>query len=208
MPGAPRTRRLPGSMNSWFEFRKDRYPDPAAYKRWCDDNGVTVTLDLNRPGIPLNPSWKTEYEHPGNHRLSRFHQPRDAQVDMASLLHQGVRSGAQVSRRCGMARRVRLSGPGPLDDARPAASDGRKNRSTITSTCRRPASRKAGIRPSARRSDPISGAAASPRARSGGARTGAATSTATGPTWPTRCGRCSPREYRGSPISITTPAGT
>jgi alpha-D-xyloside xylohydrolase len=47
-----------GQANSWFEFRADRYPDPAEYKRWCDANGVTVTLDLNRPGIPLNPSWQ------------------------------------------------------------------------------------------------------------------------------------------------------
>jgi len=54
-----------GQMNSWFEWRKDRYPDPAEYKKWCDDNGVTVTLDLNRPGIPLNASWKTEYGMPG-----------------------------------------------------------------------------------------------------------------------------------------------
>ena len=54
-----------GQKNSWFEFRKDRYPDPAEYKKWCDDNGVTVTLDLNRPGIPLNPSWKDEYSMPG-----------------------------------------------------------------------------------------------------------------------------------------------
>ncbi len=54
-----------GQKNSWFEFRKDRYPDPAAYKKWCDANGITVTLDLNRPGIPLNPSWKNEYSMPG-----------------------------------------------------------------------------------------------------------------------------------------------
>ncbi len=54
-----------GQKNSWFEFRKDRFPDPAEYKKWCDDNGVTVTLDLNRPGIPLNQSWKTEYSMPG-----------------------------------------------------------------------------------------------------------------------------------------------
>jgi alpha-D-xyloside xylohydrolase len=54
-----------GQKNSWFEFRKDRYPDPAEYKKWCDDNGVTVTLDLNRPGIPLNASWKDEYSMPG-----------------------------------------------------------------------------------------------------------------------------------------------
>jgi alpha-D-xyloside xylohydrolase len=46
-----------GQQNSWFEFRKSMYPDPAEYKQWCDANGITVTLDLNRPGIPLNPSW-------------------------------------------------------------------------------------------------------------------------------------------------------
>ncbi len=64
-----------GQMNSWFEFRKDRYPDPAAYKAWCDTNGVTVTLDLNRPGIPLNPSWKTEYSIPGTTDCPDFTNP-------------------------------------------------------------------------------------------------------------------------------------
>jgi alpha-glucosidase len=54
-----------GQKNSWFDWRKDRFPDPAEYKRWCDENGVTVTLDLNRPGIPLNPSWRNEYSIPG-----------------------------------------------------------------------------------------------------------------------------------------------
>jgi alpha-D-xyloside xylohydrolase len=54
-----------GQINSWFEFRADRYPDPAEYKAWCDANGVTVALDLNRPGIPLNPSWMASYGIPG-----------------------------------------------------------------------------------------------------------------------------------------------
>jgi alpha-glucosidase len=49
---------ISGQMNSWFEFRtKDRYPDPPEYKRWCDANGITVTLDLNRPGIPMCWGW-------------------------------------------------------------------------------------------------------------------------------------------------------
>ena len=64
-----------GQKNSWFEFRKDRYPDPAEYKRWCDENGVTVTLDLNRPGIPLNPSWKNEYSIPGTTDCPDFTNP-------------------------------------------------------------------------------------------------------------------------------------
>jgi alpha-glucosidase (family GH31 glycosyl hydrolase) len=64
-----------GQKDSWFEFRKDRYPDPAEYKRWCDENGVTVTLDLNRPGIPLNPSWKNEYSIPGTTDCPDFTNP-------------------------------------------------------------------------------------------------------------------------------------
>lgn len=64
-----------GQMNSWFEFRKDRYPDPAEYKQWCDANGVTVTLDLNRPGIPLNSSWKTSYGMPGTTGCPDFTNP-------------------------------------------------------------------------------------------------------------------------------------
>ena len=64
-----------GQQNSWFEFRKDKYPDPAEYKRWCDTNGVTVTLDLNRPGIPLNPSWMTQYSMPGTTGCPDFTNP-------------------------------------------------------------------------------------------------------------------------------------
>jgi len=64
-----------GQMNSWFEFRDDRYPDPAEYKRWTDANGVTVTLDLNRPGIPLNPSWNNAYSIPGTTDCPDFTNP-------------------------------------------------------------------------------------------------------------------------------------
>jgi alpha-D-xyloside xylohydrolase len=55
-----------GQKNSWFAWRTDQFPKPAEYKRWCDQNGVTVTLDLNRPGIQLNPSWRDEYDIHGN----------------------------------------------------------------------------------------------------------------------------------------------
>ncbi|MBN1575603.1 MAG: glycoside hydrolase family 31 protein [Chitinispirillaceae bacterium] len=64
-----------GQMNSWFEWRADRYPDPAGYKKWCDANGITVTLDLNRPGIPLNPSWKDSYGMPGTTGCPDFTNP-------------------------------------------------------------------------------------------------------------------------------------
>ena len=55
-----------GQKNSWFDWRDDRFPDPAAYRQWCDENGVTVTLDLNRPGIQLNPSWNPDLDINGN----------------------------------------------------------------------------------------------------------------------------------------------
>jgi alpha-D-xyloside xylohydrolase len=64
-----------GQQNSWFEFRKDKYPDPAEYKRWCDANGVTVSLDLNRPGIPLNPSWNPALSMPGTTAQPDFTNP-------------------------------------------------------------------------------------------------------------------------------------
>jgi alpha-glucosidase len=60
-------------MNSWFEFRKDRYPDPAEYKRWCDENGVTVTLDINRPGLSITPGWSDQqYGMPGTKACPDF----------------------------------------------------------------------------------------------------------------------------------------
>ncbi|MBN2196938.1 MAG: DUF5110 domain-containing protein [Polyangiaceae bacterium] len=67
-----------GQMNSWFEFRADRFPDPAEYQRWAAENGVTVTLDLNRPGIPLNPSWNDAYSIPGTNDCPDFTNPAAA----------------------------------------------------------------------------------------------------------------------------------
>ena len=64
-----------GQMNSWFEWRADKFPDPAEYKAWCDANGVTVTLDLNRPGIPLNPSWDEALAIPGTDDCPDFTNP-------------------------------------------------------------------------------------------------------------------------------------
>lgn len=60
-------------MNSWFEFRKDRFPDPAEYKKWCDENGVTVTLDINRPGLSITPGWSdSQYGMPGTKACPDF----------------------------------------------------------------------------------------------------------------------------------------
>lgn len=49
---------------SWFEFDTTRYPDPAEYKTWCDQNGVTVTLDLNRNNCNECWGWQTSYNIP------------------------------------------------------------------------------------------------------------------------------------------------
>jgi alpha-glucosidase (family GH31 glycosyl hydrolase) len=66
--------------NSWFEWRtKDRYPDPAAYREWLDENGMTMTLDLNRPGIYMIPSWKDEYGIPGTENCPDFTNPETNQ---------------------------------------------------------------------------------------------------------------------------------
>jgi alpha-glucosidase (family GH31 glycosyl hydrolase) len=49
---------------SWFEFDATRYPDPAEYKTWCDQNGVTVTLDLNRNNCNECWGWQSSYNIP------------------------------------------------------------------------------------------------------------------------------------------------
>ena len=35
-------------FGSWFEFSSVRWPDPAAFKAWADENGVLTSLDYNR----------------------------------------------------------------------------------------------------------------------------------------------------------------
>jgi alpha-D-xyloside xylohydrolase len=37
-----------GWSGSWFEYSPQRWPDPAAFKRWADEHGVLTTLDYNR----------------------------------------------------------------------------------------------------------------------------------------------------------------
>ncbi len=43
---------------SWFEFSPERWPDPAGYRKWAADNGVTVTLDYNRNNTDEMAGWK------------------------------------------------------------------------------------------------------------------------------------------------------
>ncbi|MFD4903095.1 TIM-barrel domain-containing protein [Streptomyces sp. NPDC058411] len=42
---------------SWFEFSPDRWPDPAGYRKWAADSGVTVTLDYNRNNTNEMAGW-------------------------------------------------------------------------------------------------------------------------------------------------------
>lgn len=63
--------------NSWFEWRtKDRYPDPKEYREWLNEMGMTMTLDLNRPGIYMIPTWKEEYGIPGTESFPDFTNPQ------------------------------------------------------------------------------------------------------------------------------------
>ncbi|WP_327654151.1 TIM-barrel domain-containing protein [Streptomyces sp. NBC_00483] len=43
---------------SWFEFSRERWPDPAGYQKWAAGNGVTVTLDYNRNNTNEMAGWK------------------------------------------------------------------------------------------------------------------------------------------------------
>ncbi|WP_411767856.1 TIM-barrel domain-containing protein [Winogradskyella sp. A3E31] len=49
---------------SWFEWDSIRYPDPSAYLKWCKENNLTVTLDLNRNIGADSYGWKPEYNLP------------------------------------------------------------------------------------------------------------------------------------------------
>lgn len=46
---------------SRFEWEKERFPDPAAYKIWLDSMGLTFTLDFNRCIAEKSAGWKTDY---------------------------------------------------------------------------------------------------------------------------------------------------
>ncbi|MFG1606341.1 TIM-barrel domain-containing protein [Actinoplanes sp. NPDC049265] len=42
---------------SWFEFDAGRWPDPAGFKRWADEQGVITSLDYNRNNSNLMAGW-------------------------------------------------------------------------------------------------------------------------------------------------------
>ena len=49
---------------SWFQWDSLRYPDPKEYAAWCNQNKVTVTLDINRNNSSSCWGWKPEYNLP------------------------------------------------------------------------------------------------------------------------------------------------
>nr|WP_221382872.1 TIM-barrel domain-containing protein [Actinoplanes polyasparticus] len=46
-----------GWNGSWFEFDPGRWPDPAAFKRWADEHGISTSLDYNRNNSYLMAGW-------------------------------------------------------------------------------------------------------------------------------------------------------
>ncbi|GLZ01756.1 hypothetical protein Acsp02_90070 [Actinoplanes sp. NBRC 103695] len=47
-----------GWNGSWFEFDAQRWPDPAGFKRWADENGIITSLDYNRNNSSLMAGWR------------------------------------------------------------------------------------------------------------------------------------------------------
>ncbi|MEV7625363.1 TIM-barrel domain-containing protein [Actinoplanes sp. NPDC089786] len=47
-----------GWNGSWFEFDAQRWPDPAGFKRWADEQGILTSLDYNRNNSHLMAGWK------------------------------------------------------------------------------------------------------------------------------------------------------
>lgn len=59
-----------GWSGSWFEFSKERYPDPAGFAKWYRDLGLTVTLDFNMNIANDSAGWKPEYNMPLNEKCN------------------------------------------------------------------------------------------------------------------------------------------
>lgn len=50
---------------SSFDWDRDRFPDPAAYRRWLAENGLVATLDFNRCIASRSEGWKPSLNIPG-----------------------------------------------------------------------------------------------------------------------------------------------
>ncbi len=49
---------------SYIEWDKERYPNPQSYKKWLDDQGLTMTIDFNRCIGQFSEGWKPEFNIP------------------------------------------------------------------------------------------------------------------------------------------------
>ncbi len=49
---------------SFIEWDNGRYPDPRAYKKWLDEQGLTMTIDFNRCIGQFSEGWKPEFNIP------------------------------------------------------------------------------------------------------------------------------------------------
>lgn len=49
---------------SKIDWDPKRYPDPAEYQRWLDDNGLVITLDFNRCIAQYSEGWKASFNIP------------------------------------------------------------------------------------------------------------------------------------------------
>ncbi len=52
--------------NSYFDWDKERYPDPIEYKNWISDNGLITTVDFNRCIASRSEGWKYSFNIPDN----------------------------------------------------------------------------------------------------------------------------------------------
>jgi alpha-glucosidase (family GH31 glycosyl hydrolase) len=51
-------------LKSVLDWERERYPDPAAWRRWTEAQGLIVTVDFNRGMAKLIPGWKPEFNIP------------------------------------------------------------------------------------------------------------------------------------------------
>ncbi|MEW7292138.1 glycoside hydrolase family 31 protein [Aquimarina sp. 2304DJ70-9] len=49
---------------SYIEWDKGRYPNPQSYKKWLDDQGLTMTIDFNRCIGQYSEGWKPSFNIP------------------------------------------------------------------------------------------------------------------------------------------------
>lgn len=54
---------------SYFDWDKERYPDPAEYARWLNENGLITTIDFNRCIGAKSEGWNASYNIPFSEKV-------------------------------------------------------------------------------------------------------------------------------------------